>query len=209
MSRQILDAAKPYVFDVPIPGQSLTHSPDEAYPWEGPPEITSQREGIQRLFLEIIKPDNMETLVNMMSNDIPLANIAELLIKTSFQKGKINADLAITLLEPTMFMLKSVAEKVGVDPILSDDEELDEIDENEDIQSNLDLSNKIRTNQPIGQSVNKLQDLQKVASNIPLTSPKLKEQLDNLDVSKVRASILQRQKNERNPNASLLSKEET
>jgi hypothetical protein len=190
MSRQILDAAKPYVFDVPIPGQSLTHSPDEAYPWEGPPEITSQREGIQRLFLEIIKPDNMETLVNMMSNDIPLANIAELLIKTSFQKGKINADLAITLLEPTMFMLKSV-------------------DENEDIQSNLDLSNKIRTNQPIGQSVNKLQDLQRVASNIPLTSPKLKEQLDNLDVSKVKASILQRQKNERNPNASLLSKEET
>ena len=27
----------------PIPGQSLTESPDTSYPWEGPPEYTDFR----------------------------------------------------------------------------------------------------------------------------------------------------------------------
>ena len=125
MSRNILEEAKPYLFEKPIPGQSLVNSPNQKYAWESPPEITSQKEAIQRMFLDMIKPDNMETLVTMMSNDVPIANIAELLVKTSFQKGKINPDLAITMMEPLMFMLKSLAEKVGIDPILSDDDAVD------------------------------------------------------------------------------------
>ena len=112
-----------------IPGQSLTNSPDEPYPWEGPPQITSQKEAMNKIFLEIIKPENMETLGTAMSDGIPIAGLAEVLIKTSFQKGKINADLAVTLMEPTMYMLLSVAEKIGVDPVLSDDEEDDQGDD--------------------------------------------------------------------------------
>ena len=36
--------AKSHLFDGPIPGQSLTNSPDEKYPWEQAPELTSQKE---------------------------------------------------------------------------------------------------------------------------------------------------------------------
>ena len=67
-----------------------------------------------------------------MSDGIPIAGLAEVLIKTSFQKGKINPDLAVTLMEPVMYMLLSVAEKIGVDPVLSDDEEDDRSGELED-----------------------------------------------------------------------------
>jgi hypothetical protein len=160
MARKVFEEAKPYLFDTPVPGQSLTHSPNERYPWEGPPEITSQKEGVQRMFLDMIKPSNMETLVEMMSNDIPIANIAELLVKTAFQKGKINPDLAVTMMEPVMYMLKSLAEKVGIDPILSEDDANDEIDEDTNPESNVKLAEQVRVNRDLGEPVNKLRDLQ-------------------------------------------------
>jgi hypothetical protein len=203
MARKVFEEAKPYLFDTPVPGQSLTHSPNERYPWEGPPEITSQKEGVQRMFLDMIKPSNMETLVEMMSNDIPIANIAELLVKTAFQKGKINPDLAVTMMEPVMYMLKSLAEKVGIDPILSEDDANDEIDEDTNPESNVKLAEKVRVNRDLAEPVNKLRDLQNRTANIPLSTPKLREQLDNLDVSKVKANIEQK-----NTNPSLLSREE-
>jgi hypothetical protein len=203
MARKVFEEAKPYLFDTPVPGQSLTHSPNERYPWEGPPEITSQKEGVQRMFLDMIKPSNMETLVEMMSNDIPIANIAELLVKTAFQKGKINPDLAVTMMEPVMYMLKSLAEKVGIDPILSEDDANDEIDEDTNPESNVKLAEQVRVNRDLGEPVNKLRDLQNRTANIPLSTPKLREQLDNLDVSKVKANIEQK-----NTNPSLLSREE-
>jgi hypothetical protein len=202
MARNILEEAKPYLFDQPIPGQSLVNSPNERYAWESPPEITSQKDAVQRMFLDMIKPDNMETLVGMMSNDVPIANIAELLIKTSFQKGKINPDLAITMMEPLMFMLKSLAEKVGIDPILSDDDEVDEVDE-PNPEANLELAENVRLNRNIAEPVNKLRELQNRTANIPLSTPELREQLKTLDTSKVKASIEQK-----NTNPSLLSREE-
>ena len=202
MARNILEEAKPYLFDQPIPGQSLVNSPNERYAWESPPEITSQKDAVQRMFLDMIKPDNMETLVDMMSNDVPIANIAELLIKTSFQKGKINPDLAITMMEPLMFMLKSLAEKVGIDPLLSDDDEVDEVDE-PNPEGNLELAENVRLNRNIAEPVNKLRELQNRTANIPLSTPELREQLKTLDTSKVKASIEQK-----NTNPSLLSREE-
>jgi len=201
MSRNILEEAKPYLFEKPIPGQSLVNSPNQKYAWESPPEITSQKEAIQRMFLDMIKPDNMETLVTMMSNDVPIANIAELLVKTSFQKGKINHDLAITMMEPLMFMLKSLAEKVGIDPILSDDDAVDEVDD-PNPEANLELAEKARLNRNLAEPVNKLRELQNRTANIPLATPELREQLKTLDTSKVKASIEQK-----NTNPSLLSKE--
>ena len=202
MARNILEEAKPYLFDQPVPGQSLVNSPNERYAWESPPEITSQKDAVQRMFLDMIKPDNMETLVDMMSNDVPIANIAELLIKTSFQKGKINPDLAITMIEPLMFMLKSLAEKVGIDPILSDDDEIDEVDDSNP-EANLELAENVRLNRNIAEPVNKLRELQNRTANIPLSTPELREQLKTLDTSKVKASIEQK-----NTNPSLLSREE-
>ena len=101
-----------------------------------------------------------------------------------------------------MFMLKSLAEKVGIDPILSDDDPVDEIDEESNPESNIELAEKIRQNKNLAEPVNKLRDLQNRTANIPLSTPKLREQLDNLDVSKVKASIEQKTNNR-----SLLSKE--
>ena len=198
---KLIPEAEPHLFEAPIPGQSLTNSPDEPYPWEGPPQITSQKEAMNKIFLEIIKPENMETLGTAMSDGIPIAGLAEVLIKTSFQKGKINADLAVTLMEPTMYMLLSVAEKIGVDPVLSDDEEDDRSGELEDPEVG---EENVRFTQR--QEPTSLKELPSRSTTIPTAPPEIKQQLDQLDTSKVRESILQKQQPQANP--SLLNKSE-
>ena len=198
---KLIPEANPHLFEAPIPGQSLTNSPDEPYPWEGPPQITSQKEAMNKIFLEIIKPENMETLGTAMSDGIPIAGLAEVLIKTSFQKGKINADLAVTLMEPTMYMLLSVAEKIGVDPVLSDDEEDDRSGELEDPEVG---EENVRFTQR--QEPTSLKELPSRSTTIPTAPPEIKQQLDQLDTSKVRESILQKQQPQANP--SLLNKSE-
>jgi len=198
---KLIPEAEPHLFEAPIPGQSLTNSPEEPYPWEGPPQITSQKEAMNKIFLEIIKPENMETLGTAMSDGIPIAGLAEVLIKTSFQKGKINADLAVTLMEPTMYMLLSVAEKIGVDPVLSDDEEDDRSGELEDPEVGEENVRFTKRQEPTS-----LKELPSRSTTIPTAPPEIKQQLDQLDTSKVRASILQKQQPQANP--SLLNKSE-
>lgn len=198
---KLIPEAEPHLFEAPIPGQSLTNSPDEPYPWEGPPQITSQKEAMNKIFLEIIKPENMETLGTAMSDGIPIAGLAEVLIKTSFQKGKINADLAVTLMEPTMYMLLSVAEKIGVDPVLSDDEEDDRSGELEDPEVGEENVRFTKRQEPTS-----LKELPSRSTTIPTAPPEIKQQLDQLDTSKVRESILQKQQPQANP--SLLNKSE-
>ena len=200
----LLEIAKPYVLEGAVPGQSLTNAPDQPYPWEGPPEITSQKEAINRIFLDIIKPGNIEVLSDLMANDIPIANIAEMLIKTGFQKGKYNPDLAITLMEPTMFMLLSVAEKVGIEPKLSDDDDEDEIGDEEEVDTKGNMRVAQRLN-PAKEEPKSLRDLKPSMRTVPMAKPDIQEQLDNLDTSKLRESILQKKR----PKASnsLLGKE--
>ena len=198
---KLIPEAEPYLFQAPIPGQSLTNSPDQPYPWERPPEITTQKEAINKIFLEIIKPDNMETLGTAMSDGIPIAGLAEVLIKTSFQKGKINPDLAITLMEPVMYMLLSVAEKIGVDPVLSDDEEDDRSAELEDPEVGEENVRFTKRQEPTS-----LKELPSRSTSIPTAPPEIKQQLDKLDTSKVRESILQKQQPQ--ANSSLLNKSE-
>jgi hypothetical protein len=198
---KLIPEAEPYLFQAPIPGQSLTNSPDQPYPWERPPEITTQKEAMNKIFLEIIKPDNMETLGTAMSDGIPIAGLAEVLIKTSFQKGKINPDLAITLMEPVMYMLLSVAEKIGVDPVLSDDEEDDRSAELEDPEVGEENVRFTKRQEPTS-----LKELPSRSTSIPTAPPEIKQQLDKLDTSKVRESILQKQQPQ--ANSSLLNKSE-
>ena len=198
---KLIPEAEPHLFQAPIPGQSLTNSPDEPYPWERPPEITTQKEAMNKIFLEIIKPDNMETLGTAMSDGIPIAGLAEVLIKTSFQKGKINPDLAITLMEPVMYMLLSVAEKIGVDPVLSDDEEDDRSAELEDPEVGEENVRFTKRQEPTS-----LKELPSRSTSIPTAPPEIKQQLDKLDTSKVRESILQKQQPQ--ANSSLLNKSE-
>ena len=201
----IAKEAIPYLFEAPVPGQSLTNSPDNPYPWEQAPEITSIKEGTERIFFDLLKEDNLTTVATLMSQRTPVADIANLLLVAGFQKGKWNPDLMLNLLEPTMYMLMAIAEKAGIDPVLTRDDTDVIIEEDED-QALQDLQNsrqKVRNIIPEGKGfkdavVNKI--------NPASVGRNIKQQLDTLDTEKIRQSILQKQKPTLQNQESLLGK---
>lgn len=185
-----------YVLDGPIAGQSLTNSPDQKYPWEQAPEFTSVKTATEKIFLDLLKDDNLETVTTLMANQTPVADIAQVLLFTGFTKGKFNPDLMMSLMEPTMYMLMSIAEKVGIDPVLSRDEPQDTAIDDEDttqIQEGIELAEKRKIPEGV-ESPKSIRDL-KVASVSPNSvGPDIKKQLETLDTSKLQASLLQKQK---------------
>tara|TARA_A100001015_G_C15024666_1_gene729818 strand:- start:1808 stop:2362 length:555 start_codon:yes stop_codon:yes gene_type:complete len=119
------------LFEKAIPGQSLTNSVEQKYAWERPPEMTSVKEAREKIFLDLLKPENVEAVQDLMINKIPVNAIAEVVLTEGFRKGKFNPDMMLNLLEPTMYMLMAIAEKSGIEPIV-DSGEPDE-DDNENI----------------------------------------------------------------------------
>jgi len=194
----IAKGAEEHLFERAIPGQSLTKDPDSRYPWEGPPEMTSVRVASERIFMDLLKDENLETVTNLMAQKTPVADIATLLLTTGFQKGKFNPDLMVSLLEPTMYMLMALAEKAGIDPVISRGDEVVVNDESDPRDKDI-----VRNN--IGEG-GRFKDavVRKISSSS--VTPNIKEQLENLDGEKMRQSILQKRKPELQKNPTLLGK---
>ena len=201
---RITEEALPHVFERPIPGQSLTNSPEQKYPWDNPPEITSQREATERVFLDLIKPDNMETVSTLMADGMPVADVAQMLLMAGFTKGKFNPDMMLNLLEPTMFMLLSIAEKIGLDPKITREDDEFEIDDEETSSSNLQIASELKNS--IGKGGGFSDVKMKKISPTSVGNLNVKEQLESLDTAKLQESLLQRHKTK--PTESLLEKSE-
>jgi hypothetical protein len=194
--------ATPHLFEGPTAGQSLTKSPESPYPWEQAPEITSVKVATEQIFFNLLKEDNLNTVTTLMSQKKPVVDIANLLLTSGFQKGKWNPDLMVNLLEPTMYMLMAIAEKVGIEPVLTrDDNEV--IIEDDDEQNNLQDLEESKNFIPEGTGLKNV-----VINKINPASVGLdiKEQLDTLDTSKLKESILQKQKPALQTQESLLGK---
>jgi len=188
-----------YSFEAPVPGQSLTNPPENKYAWEQPPEMTSQKEAINKIFLEVIKPENMETLAGMMLNDISVNAIAEVVLTEGFRSGQFNPDMVLNLLEPTMYMLMAIAEKSGIEPIVEGDDDGEEDDEESINRVMADSKNIIKEG-------GRFQDA-RVRNIQPASVGKdIAEKLENLDVEKMQQSILQKPKPELQNQESLLGK---
>lgn len=189
---RITEEALPHVFERPIPGQSLTNSPEQKYPWDNPPEITSQREATERVFLDLIKPENIETVSTLMADGTPVADVAQMLLMAGFTKGKFNPDMMLNLLEPTMFMLLSIAEKIGIDPKITREDDEFEIDDDETSSSNLQVANELKNS--VGKSGGFKDVKMKKISPTSVGNLNVKEQLESLDTAKLQESLLQKRK---------------
>lgn len=189
---RITEEALPHVFERPIPGQSLTNSPEQKYPWDNPPEITSQREATERVFLDLIKPENIETVSTLMADGTPVADVAQMLLMAGFTKGKFNPDMMLNLLEPTMFMLLSIAEKIGLDPKITREDDEFEIDDDETSSSNLQVANELKNS--IGKGGGFKDVKMKKISPTSVGNLNVKEQLESLDTAKLQESLLQKRK---------------
>ena len=90
----------------------------------------------------MLKDENLETISAMMMDGNPITDIAQMLLTVGFQKGQWNADLLVTLIEPTIYLLLAIAERMGIDAELDrpedrdPEETIDEEEANEDIELN-------------------------------------------------------------------------
>jgi hypothetical protein len=177
-------------FEAPIPGQSLTNSPENNYAWEKPPEMVDLNVARQKIFLNLLEPKNLEEVQKLMSNQIPVDVIAQTVLVEGFRQGKFNPDLALQLLEPTMYMLLAIAEKSGIEPTL--DVKGEELDEEPDEEESEELLRESKTFMKEGGQ--RFQDARVLRPQPASVGPDIKEQLDKLDVEKMRQSILQKPK---------------
>tara|TARA_R110002012_G_scaffold308042_2_gene514000 strand:+ start:336 stop:890 length:555 start_codon:yes stop_codon:yes gene_type:complete len=148
--------------DRPIPGQSLTNDPDNPLPFEKIPDYNDIPSAIDWIFLELTEPDAFHGVVDAMRDGAPVLNLAEQFVFAGFTGGKWNPDLMLQLMEPTAYILMSLADKANVVPIIDQDAEPDEDEEINNLEKAIE---KIKTDF--------------VPGNIP---KELKKQVEELEV---------------------------
>jgi hypothetical protein len=147
----------------PVPGQSLTSDPDNPYPWEKPPTHTTINSAVHALFDFMTEEETYVEIVSGLGEGMPVLNLAETLLEDGFYKGAWNTDLMLQLLEPTMYMLMSMAEKAGVTYRLDDEddpeiEDADPQDELATLQGLNDIArNRIQSENPVSQLPQEIQ----------------------------------------------------
>ena len=201
----IAQDAAPFLFEGPVAGQSLTNDPENPYPWEKAPEMTSVKMATEKIFFDLLKEDNLTTVATLMSQKTPVADIANLLLTAGFQKGKWNPDLMLNLLEPTMYMLMAIAEKAGIEPVLTRDD-ADVIIEDDEDQALQDLQTSRTETRNVIPEGKGFKDAQIQKINPASVGGDIKKQLDTLDSAKIKQSILQKQKPALQEQPSLLGK---
>ena len=116
----------------PIPGSSLTNSPDTPYAWEQAPQFVELQPAMDALFLELTEPEAYHSTMDLVRNGMPIGDIAQVLLTDGFQKGMWNPDLLMLLIEPTMYMIIAFAEKADIQDYITyegEDEEPADDDE--------------------------------------------------------------------------------
>ena len=202
---QALESYDP--FQGPIPGQSLTNSPDARQPWENPPKITNVKEARETVFLEILKQENLEAIVTLMNQGMSVAKISEMLLFIGYTKGQFNADMMMLLAEPTMYMLLAIAEQVGIDVKVDEDDDVttaDDIDEEDEEDIN-------RLSEKLGDAIRnpaQRQKLEELEDNIKKTEipNEIQKRVEAVDFGKMRESIMARQAPVESTNESLLER---
>lgn len=198
-TKPVPQALQEVLFEKSIPGQALTNDVDQQYPWEQPPEYTSVRDAREKIFLDLLEPQRLKSIQELMMTQVPVNAIAEIILTEGFRKGKFNPDMMLNLLEPTMYMLMAIAEKSGIEPVV-DSGEVDEDEDPEEVRETL------AERKAFMEEGQRFRDA-RVQSIQPTSVGKdIQDRLEKMDSAKMKASLLQ--KPAVKPNQSLLEQSE-
>jgi|TARA_B100000073_G_C23639401_1_gene536000 hypothetical protein len=98
----------------PIPGQSLTNSPDNKYQWEGPPDFTDLKEALGDTVNRLLDRQNLVPILKSINDGVPIMDIVAQIGYVGFREGKWNPDLMLLLAEPLAYALMSMAENADI-----------------------------------------------------------------------------------------------
>lgn len=114
-------------FNAPVPGESLTASPDTPKAWERPPQYTEQDEAMMAVYMELTNLNTLKQLIKIIDEGVPLDEIAQIVLYKGYTEGKFTPDLMLMLAEPTIYLLISIADYAEIsDYVLYEGEDEDE-----------------------------------------------------------------------------------
>ena len=168
-------------FNAPIPGESLTTAPDMPRAWERPPQYTSQDKAMEAIYMEITQENSLRKLINIINDGLPLDEIAQVILYKGYTEGKFAPDLMLLLIEPTLYLLISIADYADINDYTLYNEEVDdpdtEIPEDDVTPLNMDeYDDEIKNEKPkpkkesLGESL-----LSKVEAELPEKVREIKE----------------------------------
>ena len=99
----------------PVPGQSLTNSPEQPYKWEQPSEFVNTGEATTYVFGLLTEPETTSNLLLSITNGVSIIDLASIVLYSGFLEGKWNPDTMLLLMEPTMYMIMALAEKADIE----------------------------------------------------------------------------------------------
>ena len=112
-----------------IPGESFANDPYTPYPFEKAPEFTSVHKASEFIFEKITEEENYMQFMEVIATGAPLMEIAKVLLYSMYDEGKINPDLMVLLIEPTVYILMALCERADIpftiDGQLGEEEDLD------------------------------------------------------------------------------------
>ena len=115
-------------FSSPMPGESMTVSPDTRHAWEGPARHTEVRPVMEEIFLQITEKENLIELIGLLMKKQPVDEIAQVILYKGITEGLFNMDLMLMLVEPTMYLLIAIAEEYDIEPIIYEEQDIDMAD---------------------------------------------------------------------------------
>jgi len=185
LNQQALEEYNP--FQGPIPGQSLTNSPDAQQPWEQPPVYTNIKEAREAVFLEILKQENLESIINLLDDGMSVAKVTEMLLFIGYSKGQFNPDMMMLLAEPVMYMLLALCENVGVDPVINTDDG----DDPEDMtpEENAETDELLKNKEAVLRNPKALEKLQDDLAKTEIPQ-EIKQRLEGVDFESIQESLL-------------------
>tara|TARA_R100001369_G_scaffold73922_1_gene102574 strand:- start:789 stop:1403 length:615 start_codon:yes stop_codon:yes gene_type:complete len=144
LDTELMETVSP--FNRAIPGQSLTNSPDNPYPWEKPPQFTTVPQALDHIVESILTDDErLGAVIEILgSGKLAIAEIAQIILETGFRKGQWNPDLLLLLAEPVMVVLMALSEKVGFGDYEIYEGEKDELEEEERIELANEIINSLK-----------------------------------------------------------------
>ena len=117
-------------FSSPIPGESMTVPQETRHAWESPAKFTTVEPVLKELFLQLTERETYIELLNMLNDETPIDELAQVILYKGMTSGLFNPDLMLMLIEPTMYLLIAIAEENDIEPNIYDgqDEELADYD---------------------------------------------------------------------------------
>lgn len=126
-----------------VPGQSLTNSKDQKYPWEQAPKFNNRREAELFILTELTEKEKFIAITDIIGSGTPLDVVARTYLFSGYSRGLWDVDLLMLLIEPTAYILMALAEKVEIDYELYEGDDAEDLDE-DNPDNTLDKMNEAR-----------------------------------------------------------------